>query len=74
MKEGEDEIESAGSEVEYIASRAGARNIGIGALEELLPILSDSGFPPCKKIVIAEPCKPFDILSEKITREILYVE
>jgi len=49
MKEGEDEIESAGSEVEYIASRAGARNIGIGALEELLPILSDSGFPPCKK-------------------------
>ena len=69
-------IESAEGEAEYIAGRAGEKNICMGASEELLTALSRSGFQ-VNEIIVDEPCKPLDILSEKIKREILcgeYVE
>ncbi len=66
-------IESARGEAEYVARRAGVKDICMGASEELLASLSCLGFK-VKEVIVDEPCKPLDILSERIKREILYGE
>jgi len=64
------ELESAGSEAEYIADRAKERNICLDATAEVLNSLSSQGFH-IKNIVVDTPCKPLDILGAKLKREIL---
>ncbi len=64
------EIESAEGEAEYIADRAEKKNICLDASEELLTSLSGLDFR-VKEIVVDKPCKPLDILAEKIKREIM---
>jgi len=64
------EIESAEGEAEYMANRAEKKNICLDASEELLTSLSGLEFQ-VNEIVVDKPCKPLDILGEKIKREIL---
>ncbi|MCW3141509.1 MAG: hypothetical protein N2V72_04920 [Methanophagales archaeon] len=64
------EFESAEGEAKYIADRAEKKNICLDASEELLSSLSGLGFR-VKEIVVDKPCKPLDILGEKIKCEIL---
>ncbi|MHC1610741.1 MAG: hypothetical protein ACXQTW_03930 [Candidatus Methanospirareceae archaeon] len=64
------ELESAEGEAKYIADRAKEKNICLDASPELLTSLSGLGFH-VKEIVVDKPCKPLDILGEKIKREIL---
>ncbi len=64
------ELESAVSEAEYIAERAKGRNICLDASKEVLTSLSGHGFR-VREIVVDMPCKPLDILSARLKREIL---
>ncbi len=61
-------LKSAVSEAEYIAARAKVRNICLDASREVLNSLSGHGFH-VKEIVVDKPCKPLDILSAKLKRE-----
>jgi hypothetical protein len=67
------EVESAEGEAKYITDRAEKKNICLDASEELLTSLSGLDFR-VKEIVVDKPCKPLDILAEKIKREILVGE
>ena len=64
------ELESAEGEAKYIADRAEKKNVCLDASPELLTSLSGLDFQ-IKEIVVDKPCKPLDILGEKIKREIL---
>ncbi|MHC1623015.1 MAG: hypothetical protein ACXQTR_00295 [Candidatus Methanospirareceae archaeon] len=64
------ELESAEGEAKYIADRAKEKNICLDASEALLTSLSGLGFQ-VNEIVVDMPCKPLDILAEKIKHEIM---
>lgn len=67
------EQEAAEVEASYIAERAGTRNICMGASEVLVSSLAGSGFH-VTELVLDQPCKPLDMLAEKLKRELLLGE
>jgi len=67
------EMSSADEEAEYIAGIAKKRNVCIDGSKRLMSKLSELGFR-VEEVVVDSPCRPLDILREKVEREVLYNE
>ena len=67
------EMSSADEEAEYIAGIAGRKNVCIDGSKRLMSRLSELGFR-VEEVVVDSPCRPLDILREKVERELLYNE